>query len=279
MTDPRLLTAGVIGWPVAHSRSPRLFDHWFARHGIAGRYMPFAVAPGSFPHVFPALARAGLQGVNITLPHKEQALALADTATPTAEAIGAANLIRFTADGAIEADNSDGYGFIESLRAGAPGWQADRGPAVVLGAGGASRALIHALLEAGVPEIRLANRTRDKADALAKAFDRTAVIDWERRAAALEGAATVVNATSLGMEGQPPLDIALDAAPDHAVVTDIVYTPLETPLLAAARARGLAAVDGLGMLLHQARPAFAAWFGIDPEVDDALRAAVLDGPA
>jgi len=277
MSDPTLHTAGVIGWPVAHSRSPRLFDHWFARYGIDGRYMPFAVAPESFPYVFPALARCGLQGVNVTLPHKQQALAMADAATPAAEAIGAANLITFAADGAITADNSDGFGFTSSLRAGAPEWTADRGPALVLGAGGASRALIHALVEGGCPEVRLANRTRDKAAALAASFERVSVVDWEHRSDALADAATVVNATSLGMTGQPPLDLALDAAPAHAVVTDIVYTPLETPLLAAARARGLTAVDGLGMLLHQARPAFSAWFGVEPEVDEDLRAAVAGG--
>ncbi len=275
MSDERPRTAGVMGWPIGHSRSPALFAHWFARHGLDGRYMPFAVRPEDFAEVCRALGKAGLRGVNVTLPHKEAALALADEMTREARAIGAANMIRFEA-GRILADNTDGTGFLESLRAGAPGWRADAGPAVVLGAGGASRAILHALLAGGCPEIRLANRSREKAEALAGAFaPRVSPVAWEAREAALAGAATLVNATSLGMHGQPPLEIRLDALPAGAVVTDIVYTPLETPLLAAARARGLAAVDGLGMLLHQARPAFRAWFGIDPEVDAALRAAVL----
>ncbi len=275
MTDERPLTAGVMGWPIRHSRSPALFAHWFARHGIDGRYMPFAVRPEDFVEVYRALPKAGLRGVNVTLPHKEAALALADEATETARAIGAANMIRFDG-GRILADNTDGVGFVENLAAGAPGWRADAGPAVVLGAGGASRAILHALLAGGCPEIRLANRTRDKAEALAATFGPgVRAVDWEAREGALEGAATLVNTTSLGMHGQPPLEIRVDALPQGAVVTDIVYTPLETPLLAVARARNLPAVDGLGMLLHQARPAFRAWFGIDAQVDTALRQAVL----
>jgi len=278
MTDARPLTAGVIGWPVRQSRSPRLFDHWFARHGIAGRYMPFAVREADFPGVYAALARAGLRGVNVTLPHKQAALDLADEASAAARAIGAANMIRFTPEGGILADNTDAYGFAENLRAGVPGWRADAGPALVLGAGGAARALIHALKEGGAPEIRLANRTRATAEALAAEMGAPlVVVDWAAKNEALDGAALLVNATSLGMTGCPPLDIALDPLPPQAVVTDIVYSPLETPVLAAARARGLRAVDGLGMLLHQARPAFHAWFGIDPAVDADLRAACLGG--
>ena len=276
MSDPRPLTAGVMGWPVRHSRSPALFDHWFARYAIHGRYMPLAVREADFAEVYRALPKAGLRGVNVTIPHKGAALAMADTASGTARAIGAANMIVFGEDGAIHADNTDAYGFLESLKAGAPDWRAARGPAVVLGAGGAARALLHALRAEGAPRILLANRTPEKAEALAGEFGPPVEpIPWEDRAAALDGAATVVNATSLGMTGQPPLDIALDAAPTHAVVTDIVYTPLETPLLAAARARGLTPVDGLGMLLHQARPAFHAWFGIDAEVDGDLRDACV----
>lgn len=278
MTDDRPLTAGVVGWPVIHSRSPRLFDHWFARHGVPGRYVPLAVRPEDFVEVYRALPRTGLRGVNVTLPHKTAALRLADTATPTARAIGAANMIRFDPDGAVHADNTDAFGFLENLRVGAPGWRGDAGPAVVLGAGGAARALIHALQREGAPEIRLLNRTRATAEALAAEFGAPVVVtEWEGRSAALEGAMTLVNATSLGMTGGASLDISLDALPAGAVVTDIVYTPLETPLLTAARARGLMAVDGLGMLLHQARPAFHAWFGIDPVVDGALRAACLEG--
>lgn len=274
--DPRPLTAGVMGWPIGHSRSPVLFDHWFARYAIPGRYVPLAVAPERFGDVYRALPHAGLRGVNVTIPHKRAALERADAASAAARAIGAANMIVFAPDGTIHAGNTDAYGFLENLRAGAPGWRAASGPAVVLGAGGASRALIHALTGVGAPAIRLANRTRETAEALADEFGPPVeVVDWEARSEALDGAATLVNATSLGMAGHPPLDIALDALPTHAVVTDIVYTPLETPLLADARVRGLTAVDGLGMLLHQARPAFEAWFGRDPEVDADLRAACL----
>ena len=274
--DDRPLTAGVMGWPVAHSKSPRLFAHWFARHGIDGRYILLPVREDDFAEVYRALPKAGFRGVNVTIPHKGAALALADEASEAARAIGAANMIRFAPDGRILADNTDAYGFLESLRAGAPDWRAAEGPAVVLGAGGAARAVLHALLGAGAPEIRLANRTRARAEALALAFGpRVRVVAWEEREEALDGAATIVNTSSLGMQGHAPLALRLDAAPRSALVTDIVYVPLETGLLAAARARGMPAVDGLGMLLHQARPAFRAWFGPDPAVDDALRAACL----
>ncbi|MEM1345042.1 MAG: shikimate dehydrogenase [Pseudomonadota bacterium] len=266
--------AGVMGWPVHHSRSPALFAHWFARHTIAAQYVALPVAEADFAQVYRALAKAGFAGVNVTLPHKHAALERADHVSETARAIGAANMIRFV-EGTIHADNTDAYGFLENLRAGAPGWSAASGPAVVLGAGGAARALLYALQQEGAPEIRLLNRTRATAEALAAEFGPPIeVLDWEKRHTALDGAATVVNATALGMAGQAALDLALDAAPATAVITDIVYTPLETPLLAAARARGLRAVDGLGMLLHQARPAFRAWFGPDPSVDAALRRAL-----
>jgi len=272
--DDRPLTAGVMGWPVAHSKSPRLFGHWFAQHGVRGSYVPLAVRGQDFETVYRALPKAGLRGVNVTIPHKEAALAHADRATGTARAIGAANMIRFASDGII-ADNTDAYGFIESLRAGAPGWSADL-PALVLGAGGAARAVLHALVAEGVPAIRIANRTRAKAEAIADAFGpMVEPVAWERRGWAAEGAGLLVNTTSLGMAGQPPLKMPLEGLAPGAAVLDIVYAPLETPLLADARALGLTAVDGLGMLLHQARPAFHAWFGIDPEVDQALRDACL----
>ena len=278
MTDTRPLTAGVMGWPVAQSRSPRLFAHWFARHGLTGGYIPLAVRPEDVAEVYRALGKAGLRGVNVTLPHKRAALELADTASEAARAIGAANTILFGADGGVHATNTDAFGFLESLRAGAPGWHAHDAPAVVLGAGGAARAIVHALKGVGAPEIRLVNRTRETAEDLAAGMSGpVTVADWSARSAALEGAGLLVNTTSLGMTGHAPLEIALDALPAEAVVTDIVYSPLETGLLAAARARGLVAVDGLGMLLHQARPAFEAWFGIDPTVDGDLRAAVLRG--
>ncbi len=280
--DRRLL-AGVVGWPVAHSKSPLIFAHWFAETGIAGTYRRLAVRPEEFENRFRALPKAGFHGVNVTIPHKLAALRLADEASAAARAIGAANTICFDADGRIFAENTDGYGFTENLREGAPAWNPGAGPALVLGAGGAARAVIHALLEAGVPTIRLANRTRAKAEALAAHFgprfgSRIELIGWTARTAATGGVATIVNTTSLGMTGNPPLELPLDDAPATALVTDIVYAPLETPLLAAARARGLATVDGLGMLLHQARPGFRAWFGADPAITPALRRAVLEGP-
>jgi len=277
MLTGKARVAGVIGWPVGHSRSPRLHGHWLQRYGIDGAYVPLAVKPADFATAFRALPALGFAGANVTLPHKEAALALADRASETAQAIGAANTL-VVRDGAIHADNSDAFGFLENLRAGSPGWRAATGPAVVLGAGGAARAVLHGLLQQGAPEIRLTNRTRARGEELAAHFGRrVVVVDWAARAAALEGAALLVNSATLGMAGQPPLEIALDALPAAALVTDLVYSPLETDLLARARARGNPVVDGLGMLLHQARPGFAAWFGVEPEVDASLRRAVLEG--
>jgi shikimate dehydrogenase len=265
--------AAVIGWPVAHSRSPRLHGHWLQRYAIDGAYVPLAVRPQVFTRALQALADLGFAGANVTLPHKEAALATADEVSPRARAIGAANTI-VVRGGRLLADNTDGYGFLENLRQSAPAWHPAAGPAVVLGAGGAARAVVHALLEAGVAELRLANRTRSRAETLAQSFAGVRVFDWGD-ARVLEDAALLANSTSLGMSGQPPLEIALDRLPPAALVTDLVYSPLETALLSSARARGNATVDGLGMLLHQARPGFAAWFGREPEVDEALRRAVL----
>lgn len=276
--DPRPLNAGVCGQPIGHSKSPRLFRHWFGAYGIEGSYAPLLIAPESFETAIRGLMAAGYRGVNCTLPHKEAALAIADETSDAARAIGAANTLTFRPDGTIHADNTDGFGFYENLKAGAPDWKAANGPAVMIGAGGAARAGIHALLTAGAPELRVTNRTREKAEALAAHFGGlVTVVDWARRSEAMDGAATIANSTSLGMTGQPPLEIALDAAPATAVVTDMVYAPLETQLLADARARGMVAVDGLGMLLHQARPGFHRWFGRDPEVTPALRADCLEG--
>jgi len=270
--------AGVFGWPIGHSLSPRIHGHWLRRHAIDGAYLPFAVAPGALEQALRALPALGLRGVNLTIPHKERALALIDRASPKARRIGAVNTIVVEERGALLGDNTDGFGFTASLAAARPEWQADRGPAVIVGAGGAARAIAVALLETGSPELRLVNRTRARADELAAALEGPVrAVDWQQRAAALDGAALVVNTTSLGMTGQPALDLPLDALPADALVTDAVYTPLETPLLAAARARGNPAIDGLGMLLHQARPGFRAWFGVAPEVDDELRAVALAG--
>jgi shikimate dehydrogenase len=274
----RAKLAGVIGWPVGHSRSPRLHGYWLALHGIDGAYVPLAVRPEDFERALGALPALGFRGANVTLPHKEAALALADRVSPEAKRIGAANTLVVGEDGRIEARNTDAFGFIENLKEGAPDWRPAAGPAVVVGAGGAARALLVALADLGVPEIRLVNRTRARAESLADALGGPIrVMGWDERVAALDGAALLVNATTRGMAGEPPLDLPLERLPPEAVVNDIVYTPLETPLLAAARARGNKVVDGLGMLLHQARPGFAAWFGVEPKVTDALRAFVLGG--
>ena len=274
MTQPYRL-AGVVGRPVAHSRSPRLHRHWIARHGISGDYMAMEIAEGDLAEVLRALPKAGFRGVNVTIPHKRAALDLADEATERAQRIGAANLLAFE-DGRILADNADGEGFLNSLRQGAPGWDPASGPATVLGAGGAARAVIVALLDAGVPEVILSNRTRGTADALRGEFgERLRVVDWVQAGNAVEEGALVVNTTSLGMTGNPELRVPLDGLRAGQVVTDLVYAPLETRLLREARAAGAVAVDGLGMLLHQAVPAFERWFGVRPEVDEGLRAAVL----
>ncbi len=267
--------AGVMGWPVGHSLSPRLHGFWLERYGIDGAYVPLAVAPARFERALAALAHMGFRGVNLTLPHKEAALGLCDEVAPLAQRIGAVNTLVFE-DGRLKGDNTDAFGFLENLRQGAPGWEPPSGPALVLGAGGAARAVAVALLDAGVPEMRLANRTAARAEALARALgDRVTPVPWQSRGEALEGLALLVNTTSLGMTGQPALDLDLDPLPQEALVSDIVYAPLETPLIARARARGNPAVDGLGMLLHQARPGFEAWYGVAPEVTAELRAFVL----
>lgn len=271
-------TAGVMGWPVGHSLSPRLHGFWLERYRIDGAYVPLPVAPEDFAQALRMLPRLGFAGVNVTLPHKQAALAAVDRADALARRVGAVNTVVVEQDGALVGSNTDIFGFMENLRAGAPDWKASAGAAVVLGAGGAARAMAVALIDAGVPELRLVNRTAVRAEALARSLDGTArPVPWEQRAAALADAALLVNATSLGMTGQPPLELDLDALPPGAAVVDIVYTPLETPLLSAARTHGNTAVDGLGMLLHQARPAFAAWFGVEPEVDPELRDFVIEG--
>ncbi|MFZ5750582.1 MAG: shikimate dehydrogenase [Pseudomonadota bacterium] len=277
MTDhPRIPLAGVIGSPVAHSKSPRLHAHWLKTYGIAGHYIPMDVAHADLAEVLRALPKAGFVGVNITIPHKETVLALADIVTDRAALIGAANTLIFRKDGRIHADNTDGYGFVANLRQNAPGWSPGGGAAAVLGAGGAARAVIASLLEVGVPEIRLANRTRARAETLRAEFGaKVVVFDWVQAGNMLEGAVTVVNTTSLGMTGKPDFRVPLDALSPQAIVTDLVYAPLRTRFLEEAAAIGCTTVDGLGMLLHQAAPAFERWFGVRPEVDQATRDAVL----
>jgi shikimate dehydrogenase len=281
VTSARYLTgrtrlAGIMGWPLGHSLSPRLHGHWLRRHGIDGAYVPLAVPPDRLEQALRALPALGFRGCNLTIPHKEAALALVDRASPLARRIGAINTVVVEPDDTLSGDNTDGFGFLANLVAGCPGWRAEAGPAVLLGAGGAARAVSVALLDAGAPEVRLLNRTPDRARKLAAELNGSvAAVPWAERAAALDGAALLANTTSLGMAGQPPLVLSLDALPRTALVTDVVYTPLITPLLAVARAQGNPVVDGLGMLLHQAQPGFRAWFGADPVVDDELRAVVL----
>ena len=266
--------AGILGWPAAHSRSPRLHGFWLERHGIDGAYVPLPVRPERFAEAVRSLADLGFRGANVTLPHKEAAFAVCDAVAPEVRRAGAVNTLTFRDDGTIEGTNTDGYGFLESVREAVPTWRAGAGSAVLLGAGGSARAVAAALLDAGCPRLTLVNRTRARAEALAQELG-GAIGVAER--APLDEAALLVNTTSLGMQGQPPLALDLAPLPAGAVVADLVYVPLETPLLAAARARGLAAVDGLGMLLHQARPGFARWFGVEPEVDAALRDFVAAG--
>ncbi|MES2712624.1 MAG: shikimate dehydrogenase [Pseudomonadota bacterium] len=262
--------AGVLGNPVAHSRSPRLHGFWLQRHGIDGAYVPLPVLPENFARAVRGLADCGFRGANVTIPHKLAAFEVCDSVDATARRAGAVNTLVFD-QGRILGSNTDGFGFLESIREQAPGWAATDGPAVLLGAGGAARAVAAALLDAGCPRLTLVNRTVARAEALARDLGGPVEV---ATTAPLDGAALLVNTTSLGMAGHGALDIDLAALPGHAVVADIVYVPLETPLLAQARARGLRGVDGLGMLLHQARPGFAAWFGVEPQVDAELRAFV-----
>lgn len=270
--------AGVMGWPVMHSRSPRLHNHWLQTYGLNGVYVPLAIEPGRVEAALRALPELNFSGCNVTIPHKEETLRVADRADPAARKIGAANCIVVQPDRSLTAFNHDHIGFMEALRAGAPDWRGERGPAVILGAGGGARAIVHALLEAGVPEIRVVNRTLERAETLTEDFGANVVaLGWEKREDALAGANLLVNTTSNGMVGQPPLEIRLDALPTDAVVNDIVYAPLETALLAAAQARGNRCVDGLGMLIEQARPGFREWFGIMPDVTPQVRA-MMEAP-
>lgn len=277
MSVERIPLAGVIGSPVGHSKSPKLHGHWLKKYGLPGFYIPMEVAPDNLETVLRSLPKAGFVGANITVPHKEAALEIADLVTDRATLIGAANTLIFREDGKIHADNTDGYGFIENLRQGAPEWNPKAGPAVVLGAGGAARAILASLLSSGVPEILLSNRTRLRAEALQQEFGkRIRVVDWVQAGNVLEDAALVVNTTSLGMTGKPELRIPLDGLQKQAVVTDIVYSPLKTRLLQVAEEVGCHTVDGLGMLIYQAVPGFERWFGQRPEVDEDVRKVILE---
>jgi len=263
---------------VAHSLSPRLHGYWLEQYVIDGAYVPLPVKPENVVDAIRALPLLGFAGANVTVPHKETALTTVDHVTDAAWRVGAVNTIVCDDEGRISGHNTDAFGFIENLRSGAPSWTPDAGPVLVLGAGGAARAVIAGLLDVGVTEVRLANRTLTRTSEVAAHFGDVPVpVSWDERADAAAGAALLVNTTTLGMTGKPPLEMPLDDLPTNAIVTDIVYAPLETPLLKAARARGNRTVDGLGMLLHQARPGFEAWFGKSPDVTDQLRQHVLAG--
>jgi shikimate dehydrogenase len=278
--------AGVIGWPITQSRSPLLHGHWLQRYRIDGAYLPLAVAPENLRDAVYGLRALGWRGVNVTQPHKEKVVAFTDTLDEAAHRAQAVNTLIFGEDGRIEGRNTDSYGFLENLRAAAPDWQAKAAPATVIGAGGAAKGVVTALISAGVPEIRIVNRTRarglDLVTHLKKEAERAGArlqsVSWEEAALSFADIGLLVNASSAGAGDKDKLDIPLDLLPKTALVNDIVYTPLETGLLKETAARGNRTVDGLGMLLHQARPGFSAWFGVMPDVDAALRQAVLRAP-
>ena len=268
--------AGVMAMPVFQSRSPILHNYWLRKYGLRGAYGHFPVQVENIEAAIRGLSALGIAGCNITQPHKLMAMKLMDKLTPMAQRIGAINCIVVQPDGALHGFNNDGFGYIQSLKDKQPSWRADTGPITVLGCGGGARAVVISLLDEGAQEIRLINRTRAKAEELSAANPAVVkVFDWSERHAALDGAAMLVNTTNQGMYGQPALDIQLDALPKSALVSDLIYIPLETPLLAAARARGNVTTNGLGMLLNQAIPAFEAWFGVKPEITEELRQAVL----
>ena len=275
MSDQKFVLTGVMGWPVAHTRSPAIHNHWIAQYSLKGAYVQLPVQPQNLEAAIRGLPALGFAGCNITVPHKVNAMQLMDTLHPAARRVAAINTGVVQADGSLLGMNNDGYGYIQSLRDAQPDWRGDAGPALVMGAGGAARAIVVALLDEGVPEVRLCNRTQEKAQALKDAFgDRVTVVPWADRNSAMAGVRLLVNTTTQGMHGQPALDVALDDLPAEALVSDAIYIPLETPLLAAARQRGHQTVNGLGMLLNQARPAFQAWFGVQPELTPGLIAAV-----
>ena len=275
MSD-KIPLAAVIGHPIAHSKSPNVHGYWLRKYGLKGHYIPMDIEPDKLSDLLPRLADLGFVGANVTIPHKEKVMEIADLITDRATLIGAANTLIFRKDGRIHADNTDGYGFIENIRQAIPDWNPKSGPAVVFGAGGASRAVLASLLDVGVPKIMLTNRTRIRAEKLKEDFgNRIQVVEWVQAGNVLEYADLVVNTTSLGMTGKPEMRVPLDGLRPGAIVNDLVYSPLRTRLLATAEEQGCRVVDGLGMLLHQAVPGFERWFGKRPVVDENLRAAVL----
>jgi shikimate dehydrogenase len=272
----RFYLAGVMGMPIMHSRSPLMHNYWLKQQGMTGSYVPLAISPGGLHAALRALHPLGFSGCNLTIPHKQEALNIVDEVSESGRRIGAISCVTVRADGSLLGSNNDALGFIRNLQEARPDWRAQTGAAVVIGAGGGSRAICDGLLQAGAPEIRLVNRNDARAQQLAETFGRPLVAyPWSARHQVLEGAALLVNTTSQGMVGQTPLDLQLDALPLQALVTDIVYAPLQTPLLAAAHQRGNPTVDGLGMLLHQGPAAWQSWFGLEPKVTPELRALVV----
>lgn len=276
MTNKEKIIAGVIGDPISHSLSPCLHGYWLSKYNINGEYKAFHVTSAELPSFIKSLNEKSIAGINVTVPHKEDVLKLVDKVDEKARKIGAVNTIYFE-KGKMIGSNTDGIGFLTHLKQTTKRWKAENGPVVIIGAGGAARAVLVSLLDDGVPEVRLTNRTKERAENLKKEIDykRIHIIDWEAREDALDGAALVVNVTTLGMTRQRPLELSLDNLPKSASVYDIVYSPLETELLKNARNRGNETIDGLGMLLHQAAPGFKKWFGVDPNVDQGLRDHIL----
>jgi shikimate dehydrogenase len=272
----KFILAGVMGWPVAHTRSPAIHNHWIAHHGLKGAYVQLPVMPERLEAAVRGLPALGFAGCNVTVPHKVSAMALVDEVHPVARRIGAINTIVVREDASLLGMNNDGLGYIQSLRDADSGWRGDTGAALVLGAGGAARAIVVSLLDEGAPEVRLCNRTTERALALAEALGdpRIKVIDWQQRNSAMAGVSLLINTTTQGMHGQPALDVDLHDLPATALASDAIYIPQETPLLATARQRGHRTVNGLGMLLNQARPAFKAWFGVMPDITPELLKAV-----
>lgn len=273
----RFLMAGVMGWPVMHSRSPLMHNYWMDQQGLAGTYVPLLIEPGKVEEALRALHPLGFAGCNMTIPHKLDAIAVVDEVDEVSRKIGAISCVVVGEDGHLSGINNDWRGFLGNVKEFDPDWRADAGPVTVIGAGGGGRAVIHALLDQGATEIRLVNRTPEEPAAIVKEFGGPiTVLPWGDRHDALEGVAMAVNVTSAGMEGQPALDITLDRLPVEALVADIIYTPLETPFLAAGRERGNRTLNGLGMLLHQGPPAWKMWFGVEPTVTPELRQIMED---
>ena len=276
MTLPKIPLVAVLGSPISHSKSPLLHNHWLNQHGLKGYYIPVDVTSLNLNQVLRTMPKMGFVGANVTIPHKESVLFFADQISDRASLIGAANMLSFMEGGKIYADNTDGVGFMDNIRQTAPNWISQNGPAMLLGAGGAARAVVASLLESGVPEVWITNRTKVRAEQLVTDFGaRLKTIDWVDTSQVLGDVNILINSTSLGMVGKAPLNINLDRLNQKALVTDLVYTPLETPLLKAARDKGCDTVDGLGMLINQAVVGFARWFGEKPEADQAARDVLL----